>query len=57
MVRVSKETDKADDYVRLKVQRRRTLGDLKGSLSSGRAYPGKEAERGAARKYVFMKAK
>ncbi|MDQ3509480.1 MAG: AbrB/MazE/SpoVT family DNA-binding domain-containing protein [Actinomycetota bacterium] len=46
-----------DDAVRLEAQRRKTLGNLKGSLSSGRAYPGKEAEREAARKHVFMKAK
>jgi AbrB family looped-hinge helix DNA binding protein len=44
-----------DDAVRLKVQRRRTLGDLKGSLSSERAYPGKEAERESAREHVSRK--
>lgn len=44
-----------DDAVRLRVQRRRTLGELKGSLSSGRAYPGKEAERESAREYVSRK--
>ncbi|MGH3090698.1 MAG: AbrB/MazE/SpoVT family DNA-binding domain-containing protein [Rubrobacteraceae bacterium] len=44
-----------DDAVRLTVQRRKTLEDLKGSLSSGRAYPGKEAEREAARKHVSRK--
>ncbi len=44
-----------DDAVRLKVQRRRTLGDLKGSLSSERACPGKEAERESAREHVSRK--
>jgi AbrB family looped-hinge helix DNA binding protein len=44
-----------DDVVRLKVQRRKTLGDLKGSLSSERAYPGKEAERESAREHVSRK--
>ncbi len=41
-----------DDAVRLRVQRRKTLEDLKGSLSSGRAYPGREAEREGVRRYV-----
>lgn len=41
-----------DDSVRLKVERRTTLRELKGSLSAERAYPGKEAERGAARAHV-----
>ncbi len=41
-----------DDAVRLRVQRRKTLGELKGILSSGRAYAGKEAERESAHKHV-----
>ncbi len=41
-----------DDTVRLRVQRRKTLKELKGSLSSGRAYPGKEIERESAHKHV-----
>lgn len=38
-----------EDSVRLNVERRRTLEELKGSLPAGRRYPGKEAEREAAR--------
>jgi antitoxin PrlF len=41
-----------ENSVRLKVERRQTLGELKGSLSTRRRYPGKEAEREAARKQV-----
>lgn len=41
-----------DDSVRLKVERRTTLRELKGSLPAGRTYPGKEAEREAARSCV-----
>lgn len=44
-----------DEVVRLRVRKRRTLGDLRGSLPSGRAYPGKEAEREAARRHVSRK--
>lgn len=43
------------DAVRLEVQRRKTLGELKGSLSSERAYPGKEAERESTREHVSRK--
>lgn len=43
------------DSVRLRVQRRKTLGGPKGSLSSERAYPGKEAERESAREHVSRK--
>jgi AbrB family looped-hinge helix DNA binding protein len=38
--------------VRLEVERRRTLGELKGSLPARGRYPGKEAEREAARDWV-----
>lgn len=40
------------DTVRLRVESRRSLRDLKGSLPAGRAYPSKEAERSAAREHV-----
>lgn len=43
------------DVVHLRVQRRKTLRELKGSLSSGRAYPGKEGERASAREHVSRK--
>jgi len=36
------------DSVLLKVERRKSLDELKGSLPATREYPGKEAERGAA---------
>ena len=41
-----------DDAVRLKVERRSTLRELKGALRTGHVYPGKEAERAAARAHV-----
>jgi antitoxin PrlF len=40
------------DSVRLKVEDRRRLEDLKGSLPATREYPGKEAEREAAREHA-----
>lgn len=40
------------DAVRLRVEKRRTLRELKGSLPVERAYPGREAERDAARAHV-----
>ena len=40
------------DSVRLKVERRKELKELKGILRSGREYPGREAEREAAREHV-----
>ena len=41
-----------DDTVRLRVERRKSLGELMGSLPATREYPGKEAEREAARGYL-----
>lgn len=38
-----------DDSVRLRVERRKSLGELMGSLPATRKYPGKAAEREAAR--------
>lgn len=38
--------------VRLRVEHRRSLADLKGSLASDRGYPGREAEREAACRYL-----
>jgi AbrB family looped-hinge helix DNA binding protein len=40
------------DSVRLKVEKRRNLEELKGSLPATRGYPGKEVEREAAREHV-----
>ena len=40
------------DSARLKVERRKSLSELKGSLPATREYPGKEAEREAARAHV-----
>lgn len=40
------------DSVRLRVEGRRTLEELKGSLPATREYPGKDAERRAAREHV-----
>lgn len=40
------------DSVLLKVERRKSLDELKGSLPATREYPGKEAERGAAREHA-----
>lgn len=44
------------DSVRLRVERRRSIGELKGSLPSTREYPGKEAERRAAREHIVGEA-
>lgn len=41
-----------DDSVRLRVERRTTLRELKGSLPAERVYPGKEVERDATRAHV-----
>ena len=41
-----------EDSVRLRVERRRSLEELKGSLPATREYPGKEAERRAAREHA-----
>ena len=40
------------DSVRLKVEKRRNLEELKGSLPATRGYPGKEVEREVAREHV-----
>lgn len=40
------------DSVRLKVEGRRGLDELRGSLPATREYPGKEAERKAAREHA-----
>ncbi len=40
------------DSVRLKAERRRSLEELRGSLPATREYPGKEAEREAAREHA-----
>ena len=40
------------DALHLRVERRRSLEELRGSLPAGRGYPGKETEREAARKHV-----
>lgn len=45
-----------DDSVRLRVERRKNLDDLMGSLPATRKYPGKEAERNAARGYLAREA-
>jgi AbrB family looped-hinge helix DNA binding protein len=42
--------------IRLRVEKRRTLEKLRGSLPSGRGYPGREAEREAARGHVTREA-
>lgn len=41
-----------EDSVRLKVEKRRSLDELRGSLPATRKYPGKDAERRAAREHV-----
>ncbi len=38
--------------LRLRIEKRRTLEELRGSLAAGHRYPGREAERSAARRYV-----
>ena len=44
------------DSVRLKVEKKRSLGDLKGSLPATRKYPGKDAERRAAHEHAAREA-
>jgi hypothetical protein len=44
------------DSVRLKVERRKEFKELNGILRSGREYPGREAEREAARDHVAREA-
>ena len=44
------------DAVRLRVERRKSLGELMGSLPATREYPGKEAERDAARGHLAREA-
>ncbi len=41
-----------EDSVRLKVEKRRSLEELRGSLPATREYPDKDAERRAAREHV-----
>ena len=45
-----------EDSVRLRVERRRTLGELKSSLPARRRYPGREAEWEAARERTVREA-
>jgi len=45
-----------EDCVRLKVERRKSLQELKGSLPARREYEGKEAEREAAREHAGREA-
>lgn len=45
-----------EDSVRLRVERRKSLAQLKGSLGSDRGYPGGAAEREAARRHVARRA-
>lgn len=44
--------DVEGDTIRLRVEKRRTLEELRGSLPAGRPYPGREVEREAARRHV-----
>lgn len=44
------------DSVRLRVEKGRSLEELKGSLPATREYTGKEAERKAAREHLSMEA-
>lgn len=44
------------DAVRLRVERRKSLGELMGSLPATREYPGREAEREAARGHLVREA-
>lgn len=44
-----------DNSVRLRVEKRTTLRQLKGSLPAERAYPDKEVERDAARAHVVRR--
>jgi antitoxin PrlF len=41
-----------NDSVRLRIEHRKSLGELMGSLPATRKYPGKEAERDAARRHL-----
>ena len=45
-----------EDSVRLKIEKRRSLEELRGSLPTTREYPGKDAERRAAREHVVREA-
>ena len=45
-----------EDSVRLKVEHRKSLQELKGSLPATREYPGRESERKAAREHAVRKA-
>lgn len=45
-----------EDSVRLRVEKRRSLGELRGSLPATREYPGKDAERRAAREHAVREA-
>lgn len=45
-----------EDSVRLKVESRKSLRELKGSLPATREYGGKEAEREAAREHAVREA-
>jgi antitoxin PrlF len=44
------------DVVRLRVERRKSLEELMGSLPATREYPGREAEREAARGHLVREA-
>ena len=44
--------DLEDGVVRLRVERRKSLGELMGSLPATQGYPGKEAERESARRHL-----
>ena len=48
--------DLDDDAILLRVEKRRTLEELRGSLPAGRGYPSREAEREAARGHVSREA-
>ncbi len=41
-----------DDAVRLRVEHRKSLGEIMGSLPATQGYPGKEAERESARRHL-----
>ena len=44
------------DVVRLRIERRKSLEELMGSLPATREYPGREAEREAARGHLVREA-
>jgi len=48
--------DLDDDAILLRVEKLRTLEELRGSLPAGRGYPGREAEREAAHRHVTREA-